>query len=233
MAKKIIGTVVALAVLSVLPALAAQQQTQQAPPPGMKAANVEARLAKWKAELGLDETQVAAIKKILENPGGPGGPGGQGVRGGRGDRTPLRGGERMGNPPAGGFPAGGMRGGMGGMMMGGMMGGRVDREVEAVLKEAQVPKFRALRKAEQVDLNLSQLTRQLTITPAQAAKIKPILAASVDKETALMDVPEGETPDFEVIRALRDKRDADISALLTPEQKKIFQESRQQGLRRR
>lgn len=244
MTKRIFGAAAALAIAVALP-LAARQQSQQAqqgqqPPPqgqrpAMKPADIEARLAKLKAELGLDETQVAAIRKILENAGGPGmagGPGGQGARGARGEQMNQRGGQRMGNPPAGGPPGGGMRG-MGGGMMGGMMGGRIDREVEAVLKEAQIPKFRALRKAEQVDQNLSQLTRQLTLTPVQVAKIKPILAASIDKEAALMDVPEGGTPDFEIIRALRDKRDADISAVLTPEQKKIYDESRQQGFRRR
>ena len=239
MTKKISAALLALTVLATLTLAAGQPQARQGQPPLKKPANVEARLAKWKAELGLDDSQVAAIKKILQSAGGPGmggGPGGQGVqgvRGGRGDRANARGGQRAGDPAAGAPPGGGMRGGMGGgMMMGGLMGGRVDREVEAVLKEAQIPKFRALRKSEQVDQNLNQLTRQLTLTPAQVAKIKPILAASVDKEAALMDIPEGENPDFEVIRALRDKRDADISAHLTPEQKKIFQESRQGGFRR-
>jgi Spy/CpxP family protein refolding chaperone len=239
MTQKIIGAIAALAFVACLP-LAAQQQAQrtQQPPrgqrPAMKPANIDARVAKWKAELGLNDSQVASIKTILESAGGPGMGRGAGGRGVQGDPANPRGGQRMGNPPTGGMPPGGMRGGMGGgMMVGGMMGGRADREIEAVLTEAQIPKFRALRKAEQVDQNLNQLTRQLALTPAQAAKIKPILAASIDKEASLMDVPEGENPDFEVIRALRERRDADISAVLTPEQKKIFEESRQGGFRRR
>jgi len=235
MMKKIFGAIVVLTFLAALPLSAQQtaQQAQQGQRPAFKPVDVAARLAKWKAELGLDETQTAAIKKILESSPGPGmggGPGGQGVRGGAGDQANVRGGQRMGDPAAGGPPGGVMRGGMGGgMMMGGMMGGRADREIEAVLKEAQIPKFRALRKAEQVDQNLAQLTRQLTLTPAQAAKIKPILAASIDKEAALMDVPEGETADFKALQALRDRRAADISAVLTPDQKKIYEESRQMG----
>jgi Spy/CpxP family protein refolding chaperone len=218
MKKKIVGAIIALAVLAALSLAAQQQQTQQPQPPMKKPANIEARLAKWKTALNLDETQVAAIKKILENTGGPGG------------QTPPRGGERMGNPPAGGGMGGGaMRGGMGGMM-----GGRIDREVEAVLKEAQIPKFRALRKTERVEQDLGQLTQQLTLSPAQAAKIKVILAASADKEAEFTSVPQGEgPPDFEAMQALRQKRDAEISALLTAEQKKIFEETRQQGPGRR
>ncbi|MDD8026356.1 MAG: hypothetical protein PHI34_07570 [Acidobacteriota bacterium] len=190
--------------ITVLPVVFLASLAIAAQMPQQKPQDVAAKIKKWQAALNLTEKQAADIRQVLERTGGPGG-----------EQGPPPGGDEMGPPPGGG----------GGMPPMGM-GGRSDREVEALLTKDQAVKFRALRKTERVDEQLAQLTEQLKLTPDQAVKIKAVLAAADDREAGFRDSsPEDGPPDFEALMALQEKRNAEIMAVLTPAQKKIFEAS--------
>jgi len=75
-------------------------------------------------------------------------------------------------------------------------------------REKRTPEERAARQTE-------KMTKELSLTPSQATKVKAILVHRNSQRDSIRAAKSGERRDF---KAAKDKTDADLKAILTPDQ---------------
>jgi len=121
---------------------------------------------------------------------------------------------------------------------GGMLGfrSRADSDIEAVLTDAQVTKYREYQRNQSFDMRIASLDERLKLTDDQKKKIRAILAVEADKtEKLYADMPEDREARREYFQQFRDIRDAtntEIEKVLTKKQQEEHQKM-QEELRER
>jgi Spy/CpxP family protein refolding chaperone len=84
--------------------------------------------------------------------------------------------------------------------------------------------------AARIDKRMAEMTETLSLTETQQAKIRVIMVNMTEELQDLRDsAGEGNRPDREQMKALRDGYDEQIEAELTPEQRPLFRQMLEKG----
>ena len=173
---------------------------------------VNLRIKELNNELNLNDKQEEQIGKIYTDLM-------EGMAQRRGNRTAPRG---------GGFD-GGFAGGFGRF-------GQIDSDIEAVLTNEQVKKYRAFNLKQQVDARMSNLDETLSLNDEQKAKIRKIVEHDIQKTNEIFaEMRESEADRQTIFDKLRDQREDTnkvIEAVLTSEQIEKYRSSMSMGRRR-